>query len=394
MVAGSLAFLLGLVLALAAFTVNPDDPRQRIFELNIIAGSAIVYTALGGFLAVQSASALGGTSSSPVRFGWVPWVAPLFVVLVVAGQLLANNPEESWWFFPAVNVAMVAVPSLVISGMVVRRYMRRHPFAWPVSWREWTSAFIYGAIGATSLAAIVNTSYLLGMGEYLVSQYGRSSGLSFDEALQTLPTGWGIFLDLTTLSVVAPLNEEFWKGMIVALFFFRRGGVARCFVWGVCAGAGFNLLETFENSLAVLTPEAQASQQIGEQWWLFAVARAGTASMHGLASGLAALGFYGLLRREWRYFPAYFGAVVLHGSWNLLVYLIAGDTFFSQQGPDSRLLDVVGVVGLGAVFAGSLACLWFVSGRLRDGGPAPLYRLLGMLPSRATKPDAAPVSQL
>lgn len=315
-----------------------------------------------------------------MRYGW-PWlIAPLFPVLVVAGQLLARNPEGAPWLFPFVNVGIVAIPSLVIAGVVTSRYLRAQRLAWPFSWREWTSGLIYGAVGATTIAAIVNTGYLAGMGAWLMSEHGAPGANLDNGGLETLPRAWGVFLDLTTLSVVAPLNEEFWKGMLVAFFFFRRGGAARCFAWGVLAGAGFNLLETFQNSLAAISPEAQASQQIGDQFWLFAGARGGTAVMHALAAGLSALGWYGLLRRRPRYLVGYPAAVCLHASWNFLVYVIAGDAMFSRQGPDSRLLDYAGIAGLVAVFALAVMALWHLSGRLRDDGPAPIYRLLCMVP--------------
>jgi hypothetical protein len=191
---------------------------------------------------------------------------------------------------------------------------------------------------------------------------------------------WGVAFDLSVLSVVAPLNEEFWKGAIVALFFFRKGSLARCFCWGVVAGSGFNLLETFLNSLAAVNPEQLADQTIGGQWWLFAIARAGTCAIHGLATGLAALGFYGLLRRRWRLAPLYLAGVTLHGLWNGWVYLVAGDVFLSEAGPDAVWLDALGVGVLIALGGGSLWGLWLLSGWLRDGSPAPIYRMLGMGP--------------
>ncbi|MGE5595737.1 MAG: PrsW family glutamic-type intramembrane protease [Hyphomicrobiales bacterium] len=385
-VAGALAFLTGLTLLLAIPAVDDDDPAERLFELNLVLSSAIVYAALGGFLVVQAASALGGASSSPMRFGWQWFLLPVFPVMVAAGQALASNPEHLPWVFPFVNVAMVSVPSLVIAALVAARYHRAHPLAWPMSWREWTTGFIYGAIGATTIAAIINTGYLGAMGTFLVHRYGEGSGSDLQDSIQSLPKGWGIFLDVTTLSVVAPLNEEFWKGSLVALFFFRRGGPARCFAWGVLAGTGFNLLETFTNSLAAVSPETLANQQIGNAWWLFACARGGTAVMHGLASGLSALGIYGLLRHQPRYLLGYVGGVLLHGTWNFLVYVIYGDAFLSLQGPNSEALDILGSAGLVLVFAAALAMLWLLPAELRDPAPAPIYRMLGMVPARAEVP--------
>lgn len=384
---GAFGFLAGILILFAIPAIEGDDPESRLYELNLVIGSALVYGGGGALLLVQAASALGGTSSSPLRTRWIWYAIPLFPLLVIVGQLIANNPERLPWLFPFVNAAMVAIPSLTIAGLVTKRYLRANPWAWPLSWREWTSAIIYGAVGATTAAGLINTGYLAFIGGVLVERHGNPDLPDAADQLASLPQGWGIFLDLSTLSVIAPLNEELFKALIVALFFFRRGGPARCFTWGVLAGTGFNLLETFTNSIVVVDPSLQNSEEVLGAWWLFAVARAGTAAMHGLAAGLGALMFYGLLRGRPRYLIGYPAAVLLHGTWNFLVYMVEGDTIFSRQGPDSPLLDVAGSLGLVAVAILTVLMLWLLSGQLRDGAPAPIYRLLGMVPAESLPPS-------
>jgi hypothetical protein len=215
---------------------------------------------------------------------------------------------------------------------------------------------------------------------YFFIHWQGNDRFGFDSGILSIDEPWGIIFDLSVLSVFAPVNEEFWKGMLVAFFFFRRGRAGRCFLWGVLAGAGFNLFETFGNSLSVVQPENVADQRIGSSWWLFAIARAGTAVMHGLASGLAALGFYVLLRRQWQFVPLYFAGVFVHGSWNFLVYVIEGDGILSGQGPDSILLDTMGLGGL-ILLAGTCAwLLWVLPSRVLDGAPAPIYQLIRAVP--------------
>jgi RsiW-degrading membrane proteinase PrsW (M82 family) len=210
-----------------------------------------------------------------------------------------------------------------------------------------------------------------------------------------LPQHWGIFFDIATLSFLAPIDEELWKGMIVAFFFFRRGGPARCFLWGVLAGAGFNLLETFQNSVGVLNTSAIADQTLSQRWFLFACARGGTGAIHSLATGLSALGFYGLLRRDARYILGYPAGVMTHGTWNFLVYAVSGDAIFSRAWPDTTALDFAGSAGLMLLFLAAVVMLWTLSGTLRDGPPAPIYRMLGMLPApSAPLPEAAAVAPL
>ena len=277
----------------------PSEPELRLFEINIAIGSAIVLTTLGGFTVWQSASALGGSSSSAMR-PWMPW--PLFAafpVFVGLGQLLVNHPAAAPWLFPFVAVAIVSIPSVLAAVSVARSYSIANPYSWPISWREWTSGISYGAIGAIGIAGLINTIVFALLAVVLVLQVGNGDTSEIEYGLTTLPRGWGILFDVSVLSVVAPLNEEFWKGALVAFFFFRKGGAARCFVWGVLAGAGFNLMETFQNSLSVVSPKIVAEQTIGSEWWLFALARAGAGTMHACATGFAALGIYGVLRRRW-----------------------------------------------------------------------------------------------
>lgn len=387
LVSGALAFLTGLS-ALASLATVDGTPAHKLFEINTFVGVAIVFMALGGMLVYQATSSLGNTGSSPMHQSsrW-RWAAPLlvgaFLVLVVLGQLQVNHPERLPWLFPLVNLGIVSIPSFVIATVVAQRYMRFNRFAWPVSWREWSTAIIYGAVGATSIAGVINTLYLAFGAAYLISQHGQGDAFDISQNLQTIPRGLGVAFDISVLSVVAPLNEEFFKGSLVGLFFYRKGGAARCFLWGVLAGAGFNVFETFGNSLGILDRQAVAETTIGDSWWLFAVGRAGTAALHSCATGFSALGIYGLLRHRPRYMLGYPAGVLLHGTWNFLNYVIAGDTILSESGPDSTLLDIGGLAGLAALFLLCVTLLWVMPRRLRDESPAPVYAALRMLPEGA-----------
>lgn len=387
-VVGSFAFLNGLA-ALALLASVSDDPREKLFDINVALGTAMVTLTLGGVLAYQAASSLGEVGSSVMSLPRWIWVAPAMVgafpALVALGQIEVNNPESLPWLFPITNVLIVSIPSVAIALVVAQRYLRFNAWAWPVSWREWSSAVIYGAIGATTVAAIINTLYLVFGAAFLINLKGHGDAFNVSDNLPTLPRAWGIAFDISVLSVVAPLNEEFWKGMLVAFFFFRKGGAARCFLWGVLAGAGFNILETFQNSLVIISPSEISAQQIGHDWWLFAIARAGTGAVHSAATGFSALGIYGLLRGRGRLAPCYFIGVLIHGSWNFLNFTLAGDAILSQAGPDNDVLDVLSILGMIALFLGCIALLWEMSRRVRDGAPAPIYRVLGMVPMTAAQ---------
>jgi len=383
-IVGSIAFVNGLV-ALALLTDVSDEPRRRLFDINVFLGTAMVTLTLGGVLVYQAASSLGRTGSSAMTLHTNARLIALalflaFPLLVAYGQVQVRNPETMPWLFPITNTLIVSIPSLVIAVVVADRYLQHNRWAWPISWREWSSGIIYGAIGATFVGAILNTTYIIFMARLVIGEHGFGDPWDLNN-LQTLPRGWGVFFDISVLSIFAPLNEEFWKGMLVAFFFFRKGGAARCFLWGALAGAGFNILETFQNSLSITNPSQISQQQLSSDWWLFAIARAGTAALHSASTGLAALGFYGAFRGDARYLWGYPLGALLHGCWNFCAYTLGGDAILSGSGPDSTTLDVLSVLAMIGIFAGCVAILWEVPRRIHDGFPAPIYQLLGMVPS-------------
>ena len=388
--AGVFSFFAGAALLLALPGVD-DDPEDRLFQLNTILGSATMLAAFGAVLVYHAASSLGRAPSAPVRQR-IPWSLLLaFPLLIGLGQLLILDPSAAPWLFPFVNIGIVAIPSVLIAAVCLRRYQAANPWSWPMTWRETVGAFGYGAIGAVLLAGIINTAYLQ-IGGWLVLQWQDiDPGLDIQASLQELPRTAGILFDLSALSLVAPLAEEFLKGLIVALFFWRDGSAARCFVWGVLAGTGFNLVETFANSLALSDAQVIAAEGGAEQWWVFGVARAGAAAMHALAAGFAALAFFGLLNRRWPLVTGYLLAVLLHANWNAAVYLMAGDTILSRSGPGSLALALVGLAVLVTLATASVALLWTMSGSIRDEAPAVIYRVLGMLPAGRATPPGVPL---
>ena len=129
---------------------------------------------------------------------------------------------------------------------------------------------------------------------------------------------------------------------------------------------------------------------------MFATARAGTGAVHSAATGFSALGIYGLLRGKPKFTSAFLVGIWIHGAWNFLNFTLAGDAFLSQAGPDSDLLDVLSIAGLIALFLGCIALLWEMPRRVRDGFPAPIYRLLGMTPltesQRLSRIEPAPAA--
>ena len=138
----------------------------------------------------------------------------------------------------------------------------------------------------------------------------QAPGQAMDPAavLDALLTPLTILAAALFLAVLTPLIEETSKSLGVWLAGTARPlGRARAFALGVMAGAGFSLTEAVFNGAA----------QLPAAWASLVVLRAVTVLIHGLATGLLALGWYEVLhRRPWRFAAYAVAGIGLHGFWN------------------------------------------------------------------------------
>jgi RsiW-degrading membrane proteinase PrsW (M82 family) len=104
------------------------------------------------------------------------------------------------------------------------------------------------------------------------------------------------------------MMEEALKPLVVWLFAGKIHFQAQGFALGALCGAGFALVETFNNS-------AQS-----DAWAIVLIARIGTGAMHITTSALMGAAIFSALheRRYLRLIATYLLAVFLHGLWNLL----------------------------------------------------------------------------
>jgi RsiW-degrading membrane proteinase PrsW (M82 family) len=135
--------------------------------------------------------------------------------------------------------------------------------------------------------------------------------------------------------ILAPLMEEFLKGLGVLFLGYRLRGEAEAFLWGVACGAGFALTESLLNGSVAL-----------EGWGVVMIMRWGATLMHCLASGIMGLGWHHaiLSRRPWRLLGAYGASVGMHALWNGAAMAIAVPSLLVVLRPDDILAQ--GVVGL------------------------------------------------
>ena len=162
------------------------------------------------------------------------------------------------------------------------------------------AAFLWGGFGAIGLSIIAST--------FSISLFQEVIYRAYDAGL-----------DAGTV-VVAPVVEEFMKGLIV--FFLLRyrnfDNVTDGLVYGAASGLGFGMTENF------LYFTQYAGYDPGYEWLSLIFVRSMlTANMHCAATatfgaGISKLKEYGV-KAILYVLGAYMAAVLLHGTWNYLV---------------------------------------------------------------------------
>lgn len=213
-----------------------------------------------------------------MRLGTRPafWLFLLFLagslLVVGAEQLSYLSALPGAWFLSLLLLAVIAIPVAVI----IYRFDQFEPE--PASMIA--IAVIWGGIIALTFAALTN-SYLLSFLQGFMSQ-------------DTLEA-WGA-------AIVAPINEEFYKGAgLVLLYLIARhefDGLMDGLIYGAMIGLGFQVVENIQYFL--MAAAASEGNGLGAVVGTFFV-RVGIAGAysHMLFSGLMGYGFaYAVTRRE------------------------------------------------------------------------------------------------
>jgi RsiW-degrading membrane proteinase PrsW (M82 family) len=235
------------------------------------------------------------------------------------------------------------------------------PPAKGLTWRRGLTAFAGGATISVAIAVILEillpaiflTIFFGVAGEVMnavKSIFAALAGKNIAAAI----TNPGFIYIFIQVAIIAPLAEEFAKPLIT-LPLIRHLPRKEAFLIGALAGAGFASLE---NVLYA---------GFGFRFWAGIIAvRALGGAIHPLGSGLVALGWRGVLRRESdarSKLALKFGAALgIHSLWNggsLLVITLAGAKFFGEMPPQ---IDVLGLSAAGITLALlailGLAALW------------------------------------
>ena len=285
-----------------------------------------------------------------------PWrFVSLFVLCLIAGQLmlfLLPTARLTSWAFPPLHILAAASPALAVLAFVGRRTRA-------ASRRTVGLELSYGALlapmGALVAELIVILVVVIGVAVVVVLTPGGIETLvdlsnSLQDPLwiedpvnlaQLVLSPAALTIIVVVFVILAPLIEEFLKGLGVLLLGYRLRGQAEALLWGVACGAGFAIGESFFNGSIAL-----------EGWGAVMVMRWGASLMHCIASGVMGLGWHAALveRRPWRLLAAFGASTGIHALWNGAAVAVALPSLLIMSRPgDLTTQSFAALIVIGAL---------------------------------------------
>lgn len=385
---GVLLGLFGLmILSLLAFIIAAaSDDNFETEEIGVVAG-VIAITALamqffvpGMILVYHGIRSSIGTRTGSFRPPWAILVGAVFAAIILLGQANMRLESPSAWPMPFLHTFAAVLPGTAYVALAMRGSWLRGQLIGGITWRQITLAWCLAiAVGAMS-AGFVNTIGGLGVTIALLVHNGAFEGvavvsgsyLEYDvwdvigdaEFLLTSNEQW--IANIIAIAVIPPLGEEFLKGLSVR--FMMRGNTTRgqAFALGAAAGAGFGFVEALLYGAGVVADDLGA-------WWQIMLIRAGSTSLHSLATGLVGVGWWYWSNgdRKARALALYFTAVLLHAIWNGFAVTLDSEIFWIGTLEDQTLEYVAYgfVIVLGALFVTAIP---LVARYLREPPPRPV----------------------
>jgi len=169
--------------------------------------------------------------------------------------------------------------------------------------------------------------------------------------------------NLVAAAVIAPLIEEFAKGLGVRFVLRRHNTRAQAMVLGAAAGAAFGFVEAQLYGLGGVIDDAG-------RWWLYLLLRGGSTSLHVFNASLVALAWWHWsFGRRPRLGALLFGAaVVVHAIWNGLLVTLTS-RIFGLETLSERTVEIIASALVSVIAVALVGALPLIAGRLREPPP-------------------------
>ena len=310
------------------FTARPNVESNLL--LGVVAGIGILF---GATLAWQSILVWRGREPGTMARALPPFGIFLgaFFVAVLAGVGVQNfKPTATLPVvlgFPVLHFIAATTPVFAVIAYAARRLGKAS------SSRTAFFALTWGAFGATTIAIVVEAFLgilFLALAVMVIlaqpagaAQLGRLQRVletvtrtnDFALLTQWLANPFVIAGILFYFALLVPLIEEAFKTLVLVPLNSPRTLAREAILWGICAGAGFALLENLFNGITA-----------NNDWGVVILMRAGTATMHIANGAWMGRGWYAaLVERRWgQLVQAYGLCVVAHAVWNGAALVMSG----------------------------------------------------------------------
>ena len=321
-------------------------PDLLVSSLTVASVAAIGLT-LGFGLIYHGRRFLGGHTSAMFYPPSPGRLILLFFLCLFVGQLMVSMLPSARFTalaFPPFHILAAATPALAILAFVGRRTNA-------ASWRTVILELSHGAVlaptGALAAELVVGLAVVVAISLVVALTPGGVEGLvelsvnlqdptwleNTDNVARLVLSPAALSAITLVFVVMAPLIEEFLKGLGVLLLGYRLRGQAEALLWGVACGAGFAIGESLFNGSIAL-----------EGWGAVMLMRCGASLMHCTASGIMGLGWQQALvrRRPWRLLAAYGASAGIHALWNAAAVAVAVSSLLAVSNPDDLLRQSFG----------------------------------------------------
>jgi hypothetical protein len=341
---------LGLLVGSLGILATLLDPASDTLILTTVSLSFMALgVGLGSALAWQAWQSTQGRSSRPFRPRWVWALVPLFLLVVLLGQLVLSLDLLAPLTFPPFHVVAALLPPLFVVALASQI------LGGVTRWRDLVLQISSGAFVSTFLAFSLESAFVLtflggllllvalqpgGLGQIqaLASRLQDPAWLQGPAELASLASSPLVLASIFfVFAIVVPPIEELVKTVGVPLLRYRRPSLSQAYLWGLAGGAGFALAEGLFNTAGSL-----------DAWGLIVLLRVGATLLHCFTGALMGLAWHAILiERRWgRAVGLYAASVGIHGLWNALSATIALVSLGAISAGASQFLSGTVVAGI------------------------------------------------
>lgn len=360
-----------MVFALLAFVNRSAAEGERSIAAQAIAVAVIAALSLvpGVLLTFHGISSMMGEGSGEFRppvalLGLAGWSA----VLLAGGLFMAEVPSAAWPM-PVLHVLAAALPGAVLVALAARGAALRGRPVRGLTWRQVTLAAGIAMSLGMSIAVYVESVGDLGAVVLTLVHHGAFEDEVWDvigHSDDILSRNEQFAANFVAAAVMAPLVEEFAKGLGVRFMLRRYNTRAQAMVLGAAAGAAFGFVEALLYGLAGVNGDPG-------RWWLFMLLRGGSTSLHVFNTSLVALAwwYWSFGKRPRTGWALFGGAVLMHAAWNGLLVTLSS-RIFGLETLSERAVEIAAYAGVSTVAIALVVALPLIARRLREPLPAPV----------------------